>query len=63
MKHREALPFIEEKKQLERIKKSFEKKKIHYSQMNSWNRLGCEGYNEALNECIKIIDRKIKKLV
>lgn len=47
---------------LVKLKKAFEMKKIHYSQMTSWNRQFGEGYNDGVDECIKIVDRRIKKL-
>jgi hypothetical protein len=49
-------------KELKRLKDTYLRKKVHYSQMNSWNRNGFEGWNEGIDECIKTLDRKIKKL-
>jgi len=49
-------------KHLNSLIKSLDKRKIHYSTMVSWNRQGCEGYNEGIRECMNIIQRKIKRL-
>lgn len=49
-------------KEIKRLIQTFEKKKVHYSQMNSWNRNGYEGWNKGIDECIKTLERKIKRL-
>jgi hypothetical protein len=49
-------------RELKSLKKTFEKKRIHYALMTSWSRPRGEGYNEGLLDCIKVLDRKIKKL-
>lgn len=50
------------KVELKRLIKSLENKKIHYSQMTSWNRNGLEGWNNGIDECIKSLNRKLKRL-
>lgn len=52
---------MENIKLLKNLKKSIEKKDIHYSQMCSWNRQWGEGYNRGLSDVIHLINQRIKK--
>jgi hypothetical protein len=48
-------------KELKKILRLVSKGKVHYSEMNSFNRQRCEGWNDALNVTIKLLNRQINK--
>jgi len=49
-------------KELKALIKAIEKNRVHYSQMNSWNRNMYEGYNDGLDKASSILKNKLKRL-
>lgn len=47
---------------LKQLIKTMKKQHIPYQVMTSWNRDRSEGYNDGVTQCIKIIERKLKKI-
>ena len=48
--------------ELIKLKRQFQRREIPSSDMSSLNRTSCVAYNEAVNDLIGILDRKIREL-
>jgi hypothetical protein len=48
--------------ELTQLIKAMKKLKIHYSEMTSWTRPRAEGINDGISTCIRIVERKLKRI-